>query len=71
LHSAATSEDEIVMELASEIQKRLPSTVQNIEEDTTPRPGGATQAKHLHLTLKGLVNKDVNTRGLDKEKVNG
>ena len=58
----------MVLELAAEVQKRLPPTVEVIEEETTP--GGTSQAKLLQLTLKGLVNRDVNTKGLDKEKVN-
>ncbi|XP_070181014.1 dynein axonemal heavy chain 6-like [Littorina saxatilis] len=65
---AQQSDDEVVLELAAEIQKRLPPAVEGVEEETTP--GGGSTAKHLQLTLKGLVNRDVNTKGMDKEKVN-
>ena len=69
LNSAQKSDDNVVQELAIEIQKRLPPTVESLEEETTPGTG-TTQAKRLHVTIKGIVNKDVNTKGLDKEKVN-
>ncbi|KAL8598267.1 hypothetical protein ACOMHN_035217 [Nucella lapillus] len=74
--SAQKSDDHIVQEQAAEIKKRLPPCVEHVEEELTPAkhlqltPGGTGQAKHLQLTLKTLVNRDVNTKGLDKEKIN-
>ena len=67
-HSVQKTDDEVVLELAAEVQKRLPVTVEVVEEETTP--GGTSHTKLLQLTLKALVNRDVNTKGLDKEKVN-
>ena len=66
--SVQKTDDEVVLELAAEVQKRLPVAVEVVEEETTP--GGTSQTKLLQLTLKALVNRDVNTKGLDKEKVN-
>lgn len=67
--SSKKSDDEVVTELAGEILKRLPPTVEGAEEETTPGSSGIP-ARQLPLTLKALVNKDLNTKGLDKEKIN-
>lgn len=63
------TDDEVVLELASGILEQVPQTVETIQVESVA--SGTSQQKQMHLSVKGLVNRDINTKGLDKDKVNG